>query len=112
MAKSAFQIPDLRWSLPAGAAIPRYRFVSVNSDGNAVVANATSAVVGVSQNKTAAGQIAEIQDGLVIVEAAAAIAPGALAISNATGLAAAGTTSGYVVIVGASAAGDLITIKM
>ena len=73
---SAYEIPGLRFSIPAGAAIVQHRFVSVNANGQAIQATASTPVIGVSMNEVtatdelpAAKQIAEIADGIVMVEA-------------------------------------------
>ena len=84
-----FQIPNMRWSLPSGGAVPWRRFVSVNSAGNAILANANTPVVGVSQNECTTGphvgQVQEIIDGIVMVECGAAITAGQAVMSNADG---------------------------
>jgi len=108
---NAFQIPVLRWSLPSGGDIVWRRFVSVNNLGQAIQATAATQVVGAAQNDTKAGQVQEILNGLVMVEAAGAITAGALVYSNATGLAAGtGTVAVGIAITGATAAGQLVTV--
>jgi len=112
-----FQIPNMRWSLPSGGATPWRRFVSVNAQGYAVLANATTPVVGVSQNETTTGphaeQVQEIIDGLVMVEAGAAVASGVYVVSNASGQAIVGATNPVgVAITPATAAGQVITVKI
>jgi len=116
---NAFSIPNLRWSLPSGGATPWRRFVSVNAEGKAILANASTPVVGVSQNECTAGphadQVQEIIDGIVVVEAGGVIAAGALVMSNANGMAVAHTGNAAVVgiaITGATAAGQLVTVKL
>ena len=81
---SAYEIPGLRFSIPAGAAIVQHRFVSVNANGQAIQATASTPVIGVSMNEVtatdelpAAKQIAEIADGIVMVEAGGTVAAGA-----------------------------------
>lgn len=108
---NAFQTPGNRWSLPAGADIPWHRFVSVNTDGNAILATDATPVVGASQNETKAGEVQEIIDGLVMVEAAGAIAAGVAVKSDASGKVIAGTGVG-ISITGATVAGQLVTVKM
>lgn len=110
---NAYEIPSLRYSLPAGAAVERARFVSVNSSGNGIQATASTAIVGVSMNKTATGEVLEVADGIVCVEAAGTITAGAVVYSDANGKAAStGTTVAGVAITGATAAGQLVAIKL
>lgn len=107
----AFEIPGLRFSLPAGADVERCRFVSADANSNGILATATTPVIGVSMNKAAAGEVLEIADGIVMVEAAGAITAGAAVKSDATGKATAGTGAG-VALTAASAAGELIAVKL
>ena len=130
----AFEIPGLRFSLPAGEAIPMNRFISVGTNSKGVKANATTPVIGVSMNAVETGdgvaasqQIVEIADGIVVVEAGAAISVGANVSSNADGKAipavamsqdatskavTAGTPVAGIAITSASASGELITVKL
>lgn len=107
----AYEIPGMRFSLPAGAAVARHRFVSANADSKGVQATADTPVIGVSMNETEPDEVLEIADGIVMVEAAGAIAAGAAVKSDAEGKATAGAGAG-VAITGATAAGDLITVKL
>lgn len=107
----AFEIPGGRFSLPAGAAIERHRFVSVNANSAGVTATASTPIVGVSMNKVDADQVLEIADGIVIVEASAAISAGVTVASAADGRAVAGNGSA-IALTSASAAGELITVKL
>ena len=107
----AFEIPGQRFSLPAGAAVERFRFVSADANSNGVTATAATPIIGVSMNKAAAGQVLEIADGIVMVEAGGAITAGVSVASNATGQAIAGEGVG-VALTGATAAGDIITVKL
>ena len=117
---NAFEIPGLRYSLPAGGAVARHRFVAVNTDGLGIQAVATSNTVGASLNAvetdkgvTAAQQIVEVADGLVIVEAGGEIGAGVKAYADADGKAVAtGTIVAGVTVTGAAAAGALITVKI
>lgn len=116
---NAYEIPNLRFSLPAGGAVARCRFVSVNADGNGVQATASTQVIGASMNlitaeeNTAGGHIVEIADGIVMVESAAAITAGAAVYSDANGkVAATGTIIAGVAITGATAAGQLVAVKI
>lgn len=109
----AFEIPGSRFSLPAGAAVERYKFVSVNADSNGITATASTPVVGVSMNKAAANEVLEVADGIVMVEAGAAVAAGVAVASNASGQAIANADKPIgVALTAASAAGELITVKM
>lgn len=111
----AYEIPGLRFSLPAGAAIARHRFVSVTAGSKGVAATAATPVIGVSMNTVKADQVLEIADGIVMVEAGGAIAEGAIVYANAEGKAV--TTEGTapaagVAITAATAAGDIVSVKM
>lgn len=107
----AFEIPGGRFSLPAGAAIERHRFVSVNANSAGITATASTPIVGVSMNKVDTDQVLEIADGIVIVEASAAIAAGVAVASTADGRAVAGEGPA-IALTSASAAGELITVKI
>lgn len=107
----AFEIPGQRFSLPAGADVERFRFVSANANSNGVPATASTPVIGVSMNQAAAGEVLEIADGIVMVEAGAAITAGVTVASNATGQAVAGDGTA-IALTSASAAGDIITVKL
>lgn len=107
----AFEIPGGRFSMPAGAAIERHRFVSVNANSAGIAATASTPIVGVSMNKVEADQVLEIADGIVIVEASAAINAGVAVTSAADGRAVAGEGPA-IALTSASAAGELITVKL
>lgn len=113
----AYEIPGLRFSLPAGGAVARNRFVSV-ADNEAIQATVDTKIVGVSMNEVTAAElsknerIVEIADGLVIVEAGGAITSGAAVAADANGRAVANTSGTGVAITGATGAGQLITVKI
>lgn len=107
----AFEIPGSRFSLPAGAAVERCRFVSADANSNGVTATASTPIIGVSMNKAAAGEVLEIADGIVMVEAAAAITAGVAVTSDASGKAVAGEGNA-VALTAATGAGELITVKL
>lgn len=116
----AYEIPNLRFSLPAGGAIARCRFVSVDSNGNGIQATNATEVIGASMNEVteadfnAGTRIAEIADGIVMVEASAAITAGVAVASTAEGKAvAAGENDACgIAITGATGAGQLIAVKI
>ena len=115
---NAYEIPGMRFSLPAGGAVAQHRFVSVTS-GEATQATAETQIVGVSMNEVTATEVAanprivEIATGLVMVEAAGAITSGAVVYANADGKAASsGTIAAGVAITTAESAGDLVTVKV
>lgn len=109
----AFEIPGMRYSLTAGAAIERHRFVSVDANSNGIVATAATKVVGVSMNKVAINEVLEVADGIVMVEAGDAVTAGAGIASNASGQAVTAADAYIgVALTGASAAGELITVKL
>lgn len=111
----AYEIPGTRFSLPAGADIARYRFVTINAAHTGIQATAASQVIGVSMNSVKTNEVLEIADGLVMVEAAGAVTAGSAVYAAADGRAT--TTEGTGNVAGialttASAAGDIITVKM
>lgn len=111
---AAYEIPNLRFSGEAGGEINRRRFVKINANEEVIQAAAGEAVVGVSSQPAKAGEVAEIYDGIVMVEAGAAIpagseievGPEARAIVLASG-----KKVGYAVT-GAGAAGELLSVKL
>jgi len=110
----AFEIPGMRFSLPAGGDVARHRFVSIDSSSNGIAATASTPVVGVSMNQVKTGEVLEVADGIVIVEASGAVTAGAKVYSDANGMAtAAGTGDAVgVAVTAATGANELITVKM
>lgn len=109
---NAYEIPGLRYSLPAGGDIERHRFVTVDENSNGIQAVADSNIIGVSMNKTSAGQVLEIADGIVMVEAAKAVTAGKIAYADADGkVTDAGTVVAGIVITSA-VAGGLAAVKI
>ena len=112
----AYEITNLRFSLPAGGAVAQHRFVSVSGD-KAVQATAATPIVGASMNEVTAEELAkndrivEIADGIVMVEAAGAITSGATVASDANGRAVAGEGAG-IAITAATGAGQLVAVKI
>lgn len=115
----AYEIPNLRFSLPAGGAVAHRRFVSV-SGNKAIQANGSAPVVGASMNEVTSEEFAanehivEVADGIVMVEAAGAITSGVAVYSDANGKA---TTEGTenaagIAITAAAAAGELVAVKI
>lgn len=110
---NAYEIPGLRFSLPAGAAVARARFVSVDANGNGIQATAATQVIGASMNQTNLGEVLEVADGIVMVEASAAVTSGAAVYSDANGkVAASGTIEVGTAITAATAAGQLVAVKI
>ena len=110
----AFEIPELRFSLPAGAAVKKATFVSVDADSNGVTATASTPVIGVSMNQCDnAGEVLEIADGIVVVIAGGAITAGTAVASDASGKAvtASGSSCG-VALTSATKAGEFVTVKL
>lgn len=111
---NAYEIPNLRFSLPAGADVKRRRFVTVNSSSEAVYSSAGASAIGVSMNEADDGEVLEISDGIVIVEAEAAIAAGADVEVGTDGKAktkATGIGVG-VAITGAAGLGNFVAVKL
>lgn len=111
---NAYEIPNLRFSLPAGGAVAMHRFVSVDANGNGIQATTSTAVIGVSMNETKAGEVLEVADGIVMVEASAAITAGANVSADADGKAVTASTGTVVgvAITAATAAGNLVAVKI
>lgn len=110
----AYEIPNLRFSLPSGGAVAMNRFVVVNASSQAVQALADKVVIGVSMNETILGQVQEIADGIVMVTAGAIVAAGASVSSDANGkaiTAVAGSIAG-IAITASTAADQLIAVKI
>ena len=107
----AFEIPGTRFSLPAGAEVKRHRFVSANANSAGITATAATPIIGVSMNQVKADEVLEIACGIVMVEASAAITAGVAVASAADGRAVAGDGPA-IALTSASAAGDLITVKL
>jgi hypothetical protein len=111
---SAYEIPNLRFSLPAGEDIARRRFISVNSSSEGVIATAAGSAIGVSMNQAAKGEVLDIADGIVMVEAGAAITAGSSIEVGSNGKAVT-NTSGVgigIALTGAASAGSVVTVKM
>lgn len=109
---NAYEIPGLRYSLPAGGAVERHRFVTVDENSNGIQAIATSNIIGASMNETSAGQVLEIADGIVMVEAAKAVTAGSLAYADADGKV---TDTGSVIagiVITSAVAGGLAAVKI
>lgn len=109
---NAYEIPSLRFSLPAGGAVKRHRFVAVDANSNGIQAVADSNIIGASMNETSAGQVLEIADGIVMVEAAKAVTAGTLAYADAEGKV---TDTGTVVagiVITSAVAGGLAAVKI
>lgn len=114
---NAYEIPNLRFSLPAGGDVKRHRFVTVDANGNGIQATTASAVIGVSMNEASAGQVLEIADGIVMVEAAKAVTAGNPAFISADGKATdgSGASNGSIiagVVITSAVAGGLAAVKI
>ena len=82
---AAYEIPNMRFSAEAGEAVKRRRFVKINTNAQGVQAGVGDAVVGTSMVDATEGEVLEIANGIVMVEAAAAITAGSKVQSNADG---------------------------
>lgn len=111
---NAYEIPSLRFSLPAGGAVARHRFVTVDTNSNGIQAIATSNIIGVSMNQAKAGEVLEIADGIVMVESAGTVAAGALVSPDKDGKAVTKGDSAVVagVAITAGVAGGLMSVKI
>jgi len=117
---TAYEIPGLSYSLPATTAIKRYRFVSIDSNGLAIQATASTPILGVSRNEidpvgNPNDQILDVADGIMIVEAGGIIAAGNTVSSDASGKAVVATdaeqstSSPYAYTAGSPIAGVALT---
>ncbi len=110
---AAYEIPNLRFSAEAGDAVARRRFVKINADEQGVQAGAGEPVVGVSMVDAAEGEVLEIANGIVMVEAADVIEAGSKVQSDANGkampVAAAGIVAG-IAMTNASGNGALVSV--
>ena len=109
---NAYEIPSLRFSMPAGGAVARHRFVAVDANGNGIQAIATSNIIGASMNQAKSGEVLEIADGIVMIEAAKAVTAGTLAYADADGKV---TDAGTVVagsVITSAVAGGLAAVKI
>lgn len=118
---TAYEIPGTQFSLPATTAIGRYRFVSIDADGKAIQATASTNVIGVSRNEIDPvrypdAQVVDIADGIMMVEAAGEIACGAKVASDANGKAVeaveATDVSVGIAFSSAATAGTLVAVKL
>lgn len=115
---TAYEIPGGQFSLPATTAIARYRFVSIDADGKAIQATASTDVIGVSRNEIDPvrypdTQVVDIADGIMMVEAAGEIACGAKVASDANGKVVEATdVSVGIAFSSAASAGTLVAVKL
>ena len=109
---NAYEIPSLRFSLPSGGTVKRHRFVSVDTNSNGIQATTTSNIIGVSMNETSAGQVMEIADGIVMVEAAKAVTAGSLAYADDDGKVTTTDTVVAGIVITSAAAGGLAAVKI
>lgn len=109
---TAFEIPNMRFSLSAGGTVARRRFVKVDSNGNGVQAGAGEAVVGGSMVDVAANEVLEVANGIIMIEAGAAVTAGVAVEADADGKAIAKTTGvqAGTAFTSAGAAGQLIAV--
>lgn len=110
---TGFEIPSLRFSAEAGGTVNRRRFIKYNSSGQAIQAVAGDSAVGVSMNSAVSGEVLEIADGIVMVEAGGVIAANGIVQSDANGKAVAmstGTPIG-IAVTASAASGNIIAVK-
>lgn len=110
---AAYEIPNLRFALISAGTIARRRFVTVDNTGQAVQASAAGNAIGASSVPSTVGKIVEVYDGIVIVEAGAAIVPGVRVEADASARAitlAAGIPLGTA-LTSAAAAGEFVAVK-
>lgn len=115
---AAYEIPNLRFSGEAGGVIERRRFVTVDANEKIIqVDGNTDTIIGASSLPAKLDEVAEIYDGIVMVEAGEAIVAGSAIMADAQGRAVAFVTGSGVVqagvaITNAGAAGELCSVKI
>ena len=109
---NAYEIPNLRFSLPAGGTVNRHRFVAVDANGDGIQATHTTNIIGASMNAASVGQVLEIADGIVMVEALTAVTAGSLAYTDDKGKVADTGTIVAGIVVTSAAAGGLAAVKI
>lgn len=114
---AAYEIPNMRFSAEAGGQVERRRFVKINEDEKGVTAGAGENVVGASMVDAAVGEVLEIANGIVMVEAAELITAGSEVQSDADGKAITVPTEGAGSVAGiamtnASGDGTLVAIMI
>ncbi len=111
---NAFQIPGLQFSGEAGENVLIRRFVSVNTDGKFVNASAGENTIGVSTVEAATGEVLEVNDGIAMVEAGAAVDAGSEVEVGTDGKAItkdSGTSVG-IALTKAGADGEMLAVKL
>jgi hypothetical protein len=114
----AFETPILDFTLLAAADLSasQFFFLAVNASGQAAIAGSGVATIGVLQNKPASGQAAQVRtEGITKCVAGAAVAAGALVMSDAAGKAITATSTNDasgVALTAAGALNDIITVKI
>ena len=110
---NAYEVPNLRYSLPAGADVAIRRFVRANAVGAGVLVAADKDVIGVSMNEAKAGEVLEVSDGIVMVEAGGTVAAGDSISSGALGKAVKAVAGPVVgIALTGAASGSLIAVKI
>ena len=108
-----YEIPNLRFTLGAGADVANHRFVSPDANSNGIQTEAGEAAIGVSMCAAASGKVLEIADGIVMVTAGDTVTPGQTVQSDATGRAVPKTTGmGLGVAITGGTVGLLIAVKL
>jgi hypothetical protein len=120
---SAFEIPGFSFTLPSAAdlsASGQFRFVNVNSSGQAIAPTAAGEAIGVRQNSPIAGEATTIvTSGIVMVEAGETVVAGefvkCMGATTAAGAAGdADTTNDAIlgVFLTGGAAGELVSVLL
>lgn len=114
----AFEIPVHKISETSGADLTagQFRFVKYSAGAIVLSAAGTDQVAGVLNNKPNTGEVCEIMTlGTSKMVAGAAVAKGAVVMSDAQGRAVTGTSTNYgqgIAMEAASAAGELIAVEL
>ncbi len=112
---NAYEIPGFQITLPTqatdAAPIPQYRFMSIDANGCAVLATASTVILGASRNvSNDTIQTVDIASGIMMVECAAAITVGSIVASDAEGKAVSGTDTSMVAMSTTANAGELVAV--
>lgn len=112
----AYEIPDLKYTLVAGASITQWRAVNVHASGRAMAPSAGGQIVGVAQDTVASGEALAIEGGMGVTkwEAGEALSIGNLVMAHSDGTAKIATSGNFAhgVVIEAAASGAIATVKL
>jgi hypothetical protein len=109
----AFEIPSFRFSGDAGDVVARRRFVKLDANGRYIQSTAGVTPIGASMtDSTKAGEVIDVARGILMIEAAGAIAINAKVASDDNGKAVTYSTGDVagIAMTSAAAAGELVSV--